>query len=74
MATRPQELAAGQGVKYYVDEDELVIHVDLRSQGVRSASGKTVVIASSRGNVEVIPGVFLGLNIYRKTTPPTIRA
>jgi len=66
MASTPQELAAGQGVKYSIEGDDLLIRVDLRAQGVRSASGKTVVIASSRGNVQVIPGVFLGLNVYRK--------
>lgn len=47
---------------------QLVLKVDLSKDFGKSASGKTTVIASSRGNVEIPgqPGVFIGLNIYRK--------
>jgi len=44
----------------------LHIEVDLTSKGAPSKSGKTVVIASTKGN-KAIPeaGVILGLNVYR---------
>jgi len=43
----------------------LTIVVDLGRKGEVSASGKSVVIASTKGNVEVVDGVFVGLNVYR---------
>lgn len=49
-----------------VDGDTLTITVKLSAPSVPSASGKSLVIASSRGNVEVQKGVFLGLNVYKK--------
>lgn len=50
----------------------LVIRIDLEKDFGPSASGKTVIVASSRGNMRV-PGTddtFLGLNCYRKVAPP----
>lgn len=58
--------AKGDNVTYEVQGKKLTIQVDLSAEGRRSASGKTVVIASTRGNVEVADGVFVGLNVYRK--------
>jgi len=53
-----------------VENGVLTIKADLDKAGVRSASGKTLVLASTRGNVAVPDGnggvVFLGLNVYRK--------
>jgi hypothetical protein len=56
------------------EQGKLVIEVDLTEQGTRSASGKTTVIGSTRGNARVETGhsiardkgdVFVGLNVYR---------
>ena len=51
--------------------DKLVIEIDLAQDLGPSKSGKTILIASSEGNVGV-PGredVKLGLNVYRYPEP-----
>lgn len=50
-----------------IEGNRLIIEVDLSKSFGTSASGKSVVIASTQGNVSV-PGreqVKMGLNIYR---------
>lgn len=49
------------------DDRYLIITVDLKAPTTPSASGKTDVIASTRGNADVPgqPGIKIGLNIYR---------
>ena len=42
------------------------IKIDLSKTFGRSASGKTTIIATTAGNVEVAPGVSLGVNCYKK--------
>ena len=60
----------GQNVEVSVQNDKkgkrLTIEVDLSAQGAPSKTGKSVVIASTKGN-QAIPeaGVMLGLNVYR---------
>ena len=47
--------------------NKLVITVDLAKELGRSKSGKSIVVASTQGNVKLEDGVtFLGLNVYRK--------
>lgn len=53
-------------VKVDIKADTATITVDLKAKGRKSASGKTTVIGSSRGNQEIAPGVFMGLNVYTK--------
>lgn len=55
----------GEGFTAKVQNGKLLIEVDLNREGVPSRSGKTMVIASSRGNLN-IGDVTLGLNVYRK--------
>ena len=55
----------GEGFQARVEGDKLLIEVDLAREGIPSRSGKTMVIASSRGNLK-IGDVMLGLNVYRK--------
>lgn len=43
----------------------LVLTIDTRKPGTLSATGKSMVIASTRGNVPVAGG-SLGLNFYKK--------
>lgn len=54
-------------IKMTVDNGKLTIVVDLSAPTTPSASGKTDVIASTRGNADVPgqQGVKVGLNIYR---------
>jgi hypothetical protein len=48
--------------------DILTIKVDLSKDFGRSASGKTIIIASTEGNKEIKGGngAIIGLNIYKK--------
>lgn len=44
----------------------LVIEIDLSIKGTPSKSGKSIVIASTKGNKAIAEaGVMLGLNVYR---------
>ena len=49
-----------------VKGDKLVITVDLKAARSPSKSGKTAIVASSDGNVDVdgFPGMKMGINIY----------
>ncbi len=44
----------------------LTITVDLSKSFGPSASGKTIIIASTEGNQPVDGGAVVGLNVYRK--------
>ena len=62
----------GQNVEVTINDGKkgkrLVIEVDLSAAGEPSKSGKSVVIASTKGNKAILEaGVVLGLNVYRKT-------
>ena len=57
-----------KNVEMTVDGNILTIKVDLSKDFGPSSSGKTIIIASTEGNV-VIPGheeAKIGLNVYRK--------
>lgn len=56
-----------KNVQMTVDGNILTIKVDLSKEFGPSSSGKTLIIASTEGNV-VIPGrdEKVGLNVYRK--------
>ena len=56
-----------KNVTMKIDGKKLLIEVDLSAGGEASKSGKSLVIASTEGNVSV-PGaaqVKIGLNIYK---------
>jgi hypothetical protein len=56
-----------ENVTIEVKGDTAVITINLKHRGQRSASGKTVTVASTRGNHEIPgTGVVLGLNAYVK--------
>ena len=58
----------GNGITASVSGDTLTLTVKLSLPGQPSATGKTMVVASTRGNV-VIPGtngITIGLNAYTK--------
>ena len=57
-----------QNVQMKVEHGVLTIIVDLTKELGPSSSGKSIIIASTEGNVDV-PGVDstkIGLNVYRK--------
>ena len=57
-----------KNVEMKVEHGKLMITVDLTKELGPSASGKSVIIATTEGNVDV-PGesdIKIGLNVYRK--------
>ena len=56
----------GRNVEAESDEKKLVLTVDLTGATERSASGKTLVVASTKGNQPILGGWWVGLNEYRK--------
>jgi hypothetical protein len=50
-----------------VTRNILTITVDLSKEQGRSASGKSIVIGTTRGNITTPDGVAIGLNVYRKS-------
>jgi len=45
---------------------KLTIEIDMSKEQGRSKSGKTIVLATTQGNIEVEPGIYLGVNCYKK--------
>ncbi len=63
------KLDSGQGFEVFEQGGKIVIEIDPATPAVRSSSGKSMVVASSRGNMPVrVDGEthYLGLNFYRK--------
>ena len=44
----------------------LALTIDLSKSQGPSKSGKSIVIATTGGNKEISPGIYMGLNVYRK--------
>jgi len=56
-----------KNVEMKIDGNILTIKVDLTKEFGPSASGKTIIVASTEGNVAVPEReVKVGLNVYRK--------
>jgi len=57
-----------KNVKMSVKNNKLTIEVDLTKEFGKSASGKSIIIGSTEGNVDVdgADGVKIGLNVYKK--------
>lgn len=55
-----------ENVKWEVKENKLIIEVDLTKEFGLSKSGKTVTIASTKGNQKIEgTDAVIGLNVYR---------
>ena len=55
-----------QNVKYEVKDNKLIIEIDLTKEFGPSKSGKTITIASTRGNQKIEgTDVVIGLNVYK---------
>lgn len=64
-----------QNVTMTRDASRLLIEIDLSKDFGPSASGKTVIVASTRGNPPV-PGAadtFIGINCFRRQRPRASR-
>ena len=58
-----------KNVKMSVQGDVLTITVDLSQEHGKSASGKSVIIASTEGNAALDgehDGIKIGLNVYKR--------
>ena len=57
-----------KNVEVKVEHGKLVITVDLAKELGPSSSGKSIIIATTEGNVDIpgTPDVKMGLNVYRK--------
>ena len=57
-----------KNVEMRVEHGKLVVTVDLAKELGPSASGKSVIIATTEGNVDVLGAadVKIGLNVYRR--------
>jgi hypothetical protein len=49
-----------------VKGNQLTVKIDLSKTFGASASGKSIIIASTEGNQIVVPGVVAGINVYKK--------
>ena len=61
---------AGEGFEAELVGTTLTIRVDVSREGVPSSSGKSLVIASSRGSVK-IGELSINLNVYKKRVDRT---
>jgi hypothetical protein len=59
---------AADNCKLEVKDNVLIIQIALDIEGVPSASGKSIVIGSTRGNKDIPgkPGFKLGVNCYKQ--------
>jgi hypothetical protein len=55
-----------KNVQVELKDSKLTITVDTTKTIGPSKSGKSINIATTGGNIEVTPGLFMGLNVYRK--------
>ena len=55
----------GQNIDAVIEGDMLILKIDLSKRGGTSASGKSVIVATSAGNQKVgQTGVTIGINAY----------
>jgi hypothetical protein len=70
VAHADKERSRMKNVEMTVEGSILTIKVDLSQEFGPSASGKTVIVATTEGNVPLVGrDEKVGLNIYRKRTP-----
>ncbi len=55
-----------KNIDIQVTGSTLVIKIDLAKNFGPSSSGKSIIIASTEGNIVVAPGVMAGINVYKK--------
>ena len=57
-----------KNIEMRVEHGKLIITVDTTKEFGESSSGKSIIIATTEGNVDVpgVDGTKIGLNIYRR--------
>jgi hypothetical protein len=58
----------GENVFFYRDGDTLWLRMDAKHRGGKSASGKTIRVASTEGNKRApeFPALKIGVNVYEQ--------
>ena len=55
-----------QNVEWEIKGDKLIVKIDLTKEFGPSKSGKTITIASTKGNQQVVgTDAIIGLNVYK---------
>jgi hypothetical protein len=55
-----------QNIKYEVKDNKLILEIDLTKEFGPSKSGKTITVASTRGNQKIDgTDAVIGLNVYK---------
>jgi len=57
---------AARNITHSVKGDKLILEIDMSKDLGPSASGKTILIGSSGSALEVAPGVYANVNIYKR--------
>ena len=57
-----------KNVEITKEGSNLIIKIDIAKTFGASKTGKSTIIASTEGNQAISPGVYLGLNCYKKTS------
>jgi hypothetical protein len=55
-----------KNVEIKTEGNILTVKIDLSKTFGPSKTGKTIIIASTEGNQAIKPGLFLGVNCYKK--------
>jgi hypothetical protein len=55
-----------KNIEMKVDGTVLTVKIDLAKNFGPSSSGKSIIIASTEGNIAVAPGIMAGINVYKK--------
>jgi len=56
----------GRNIKSNREGDILTLTIDLSKSFGRSASGKSIIVATSSGNKPLGDGTFIGVNVYKQ--------
>ncbi|KKN83818.1 hypothetical protein LCGC14_0294710 [marine sediment metagenome] len=59
----------GTNIEVTVKDKKLVLTIDTSEEHGRSTSGKSTIVATTRGNLQVpgVDGLTIGLNAYRRS-------
>lgn len=55
-----------KNIEMKIDGNVLTVKIDLAKNFGPSSSGKSIIIASTEGNIAVAPGVMAGINVYKR--------
>lgn len=65
MATNHRREQSMRNCEMKIEGDKLLIEIDLTQDFGPSKSGRTIIIASTQGNVDVRDGIKIGVNCYK---------